>query len=298
MEYLSTDKIVNKVNPLVSVIVQTYQHAPFIAQCLESIIMQQTNFPFEIIVGEDESSDGTREICKRFAEKYPDKIRLFLRSRKDVIYFNGSPTGKYNFSQNMKTARGEYIAECEGDDYWTDPLKLRKQFDFMEKNKDLTLCFHAAENIFKDSKSNFIQRASDKTTFFTIKDVIVKGGGFIPTASIFFRSSYVQKLPEWFYTSIVGDYPLAIFLSLDSKVAYINEVMSVYRRGMDGAWSGSELTIKKIASVNKGVRELLWEINAYTKGQYLWPITQKIGKDYYDLAKAYLYFKLKAMKLK
>src|SRR5689334_382568 len=102
MEYLGVDKIVNKAKPLVSAIVLTYQHAPYISQCLESILMQQTNFPFEIIVGEDESSDGTREICEKFAENYPDKIRLFLRSRKDVIYYNGSPTGRYNFLENLK----------------------------------------------------------------------------------------------------------------------------------------------------------------------------------------------------
>src|SRR3954451_21269603 len=146
------EKLNRKSLPLVSVCIITYNHKDYISQCLDSILMQQTNFPFEIIVGEDESSDGTREICKKFAENYPHKIRLFLRSRKDVIYYNGSATGRYNFVENLKAARGKYVAICEGDDHWIDPLKLQKQFDFMEKNKEFTHCFHAAVNMFKDSK--------------------------------------------------------------------------------------------------------------------------------------------------
>ena len=118
--------------PLVSICVQTYQHAPYIAECLEGLLKQKTTFPYEIILGEDESNDGTRDICKAYAKKYPEIIRLFLRRREDVIYINGNATGRYNFIQNLRTARGKYIALCEGDDYWTDPLKLQKQVIFLE----------------------------------------------------------------------------------------------------------------------------------------------------------------------
>src|SRR5690606_24131225 len=111
----------------------------------------QTTFPFEIILGEDESNDGTREICKQYAAQYPDKIKLFLRSRKDVIYINGNPTGRFNFIENLKACSGKYIALCEGDDYWTDPLKLQKQVDFLENNSDFALCFHMVE-VLKDGE--------------------------------------------------------------------------------------------------------------------------------------------------
>ncbi|MBU3822747.1 glycosyltransferase [Flavobacteriaceae bacterium XHP0103] len=127
--------------PLVSISVVTYNHKDYIEQCLEGILMQQTTFPFEIILGEDESNDGTRDICIDYAKKYPDKIRLFLRSRKDVIHINGNPTGRYNFTQNLKTCQGKYIAVCEGDDYWADPLKLQKQVDFLEVNEDYSICW-------------------------------------------------------------------------------------------------------------------------------------------------------------
>src|SRR5690606_36284281 len=124
-----------------SVLVTTYNHANYIAQCLDSILMQQTTFPFEIILGEDESTDGTREICKDYAQKHPDIIKLFLRSRKDVIYINGKPTGRFNFLASLKACTGKYIALCEGDDFWTDPLKLQKQVDFLEANPEYEACF-------------------------------------------------------------------------------------------------------------------------------------------------------------
>ncbi len=126
---------------MVSVCVQTYQHKGYIKQCLDGILMQQTNFPYEIILGEDESTDGTREICIEYAEKYPDKIKLFLRCRKDVIYINGNATGRFNFMENLKACKGKYTALCEGDDYWTDPLKLQKQVDFLEANPEYSLIF-------------------------------------------------------------------------------------------------------------------------------------------------------------
>ncbi len=117
-------------NPVVSICVQTYQHVNYIRECLDGILMQETTFPFEILLGEDNSTDGTREICMEYAMKFPDKIRLFLHHRENNIKINGSPTGRFNFFYNFHKARGKHIALCEGDDYWTDPLKLQKQVDF------------------------------------------------------------------------------------------------------------------------------------------------------------------------
>src|SRR3954469_1879083 len=95
-------------NPLVSVCVQTYQHIAYIKDCLEGILMQQTNFPFEILLGEDQSADGTREICVEYAQKYPDKIRLFLHHRENNIKTNDRPTAKFNFLYSLFSSRGKY----------------------------------------------------------------------------------------------------------------------------------------------------------------------------------------------
>ena len=215
--------------PLVSVCVQTYQHVNFIKQCLDGILMQQTNFPFEIILGEDESTDGTREICKKYASKYSDKIKLFLRSRKDVIYINGNATGRYNLIENLEACKGKYIALCEGDDYWIDPLKLQKQVDFLEENSEFSLCFHNSEilNIRGNKDEKIIMHKNlPKDTFIT-KDLLCQW--FIPTASIMYRNFDDFVLPPWFKNCGSGDIPLLLLLSLKGKFKYLDTLMSCYR---------------------------------------------------------------------
>ena len=140
-EFLGTSKPINSINPLVSVRVATYQHAPYITQCLEGLLMQETTFPFEIIVGEDESTDGTREICIEYATKHPDKIRLFLRDRELSQYVvEGKVLARFNSRWNSMSCRGKYIAICEGDDSWLNPNKLQMQVDFLEANPDYSMC--------------------------------------------------------------------------------------------------------------------------------------------------------------
>ena len=138
--------------PLVSVCCVTYNHVGFIRDAIDSFLMQKTDFNYEICLGEDASNDGTRGICVEYAKKYPDKIRLFLRSRDDVIKINGTATGRYNFIETLKECKGKYIALCEGDDYWTDPYKLQKQVDFLEANSEYSFC--GSEIIIEDEKGH------------------------------------------------------------------------------------------------------------------------------------------------
>ena len=126
--------------PLVSVCITTYNQEKYIAKSIESCLQQETDFNYEILVGEDDSSDGTRHICRDYSEKYPDKIRLFLNERKSVIYIDGRPTGRWNFRNLLNKSKGEYIAFCEGDDFWTDAEKLQKQVDYLHQNLILVLC--------------------------------------------------------------------------------------------------------------------------------------------------------------
>lgn len=128
-------------NPLVSICVQTYNHENYIKQCLDSLLMQDTNFTFEILIGEDASTDETRNICIDYAEKYPDKIRLFFHHRDNNIKVHGNPTGRFNSTYNFYSSKGKYIAYCEGDDYWVDSLKLQKQVDFLESNPEYVVCW-------------------------------------------------------------------------------------------------------------------------------------------------------------
>jgi glycosyltransferase involved in cell wall biosynthesis len=216
--------------PFVSVCVQTYQHADYIKQCLDGILMQKTDFPFEILLGEDESTDGTREICIDYAIKYPDKIRLFLHSRENVIFIGGIPTGRFNMLYNLQESSGKYIALCEGDDYWTDPYKLQKQVDILEANEEFVLCFHNAEIIYENTISNErkLFRKYDKNVY-TAQENIYKW--IIPTASVLFTNviPYNQK-PAYFDNLVHGDFGLFMWLGEFGKFYCINEVMSVYRK--------------------------------------------------------------------
>jgi glycosyltransferase involved in cell wall biosynthesis len=220
-------------NPLVSVCVQTYKHVNYIKQCLDGILFQKTNFEFEILLGEDDSNDGTRELCEDYAKRYPDKIRLFLHHRENNIKIGGQPTGRFNFLYNLHSSKGKYIALCEGDDYWTDPLKLQKQVDFLEKNKDYAL--HSTNaNIYKNKEKSITKQLSRS---FTAIDILKKN--FTYTASLCFRKEDISK-PDFFNKSPAGDWLLILYALKSKKGFFSNEVTCVYRIHKGGIWSQLE----------------------------------------------------------
>ena len=196
-EYLGVNKPVNLINPIVTVIVETYQHKDYIKDCIEGILMQETDFEFEVIIGEDGSDDGTREICIEYAERYPNKIRLFLRNRETSQLYdeNGNYIYRFNALWNHMSARGKYIAWCEGDDYWTDPKKLQKQIRILEANPNYSLCFHNAKVIYSNSNRKPHLFANYSKNEFDINDVITMPW-FIPTQSMVFRKELYDS-PVW-----------------------------------------------------------------------------------------------------
>lgn len=268
MEFLGTEKQVNSIEPLVSICITTYQHSSYIEECLQSVLEQQTVFPFEIIIGEDESTDGTREICKEYAEKYPDKIRLFLRSRKDVRYINGNPTGRFNFLETLKAARGKYIAYCDGDDYWTDNNKLQKQFDYMEERPEVSLCFH---NAFEVS-----QKGQKRSVFPNIKEdgvipsevIIEKGGGYCATNSVFFKSNILKDMPRWFVNAFVGDYSLYLLAIHNGKIAGLKDTMSCYRSGHQNSWSDLSNKSKNLHQYLESLKSMLYDFDEFSDKKY------------------------------
>lgn len=225
-EYLGLDKPVNKIQPLVSISVATYQHKDFIKDCIEGILMQQVNFLYEIIIGDDESNDGTTEICKAYAEKYPDKIRLFIRDRKTSHYYeNGKFVGRYNGIWCRMSCRGKYIALCEGDDYWTDPLKLQKQVDFLEKNEDYSLISAKAYTLEVNKEKRIIGGKRSLNTY-TLKDIMAYND-FI-TCTVLFRNKKIDY--SFFLGKTFGDWTLYTLLLEDASKAYVmDEVVSIYR---------------------------------------------------------------------
>jgi glycosyltransferase involved in cell wall biosynthesis len=217
--------------PLASICILTYQHVNYIKQCLDGILMQQTTFPFEILLGEDASSDGTREICLEYAANHPDKIRLFLHHRENNIAINGTPTGRFNFLYNLYNARGKYIAICEGDDYWTDPLKLQKQVDFLEGNKKYNYCGHKS----CVKKNEHIKKIVLDVEILTFKELIFKNR--LNTSSLVFRRESISHFPDFFYTLSAGDWALQLLAIKGSNAYVLDEYMSVYRLHNGGIWS-------------------------------------------------------------
>lgn len=232
--------------PVVSICIQTYQHKNFIRQCLEGVLMQKTNFSFEILLGEDDSSDGTREICLEYAEKYSDRIRLFLHHRQNNIKINGKPTGRFNFLYNLYNAKGRYIALCEGDDYWTDPLKLQKQVAFLEKNSLFSCSAHQSVIIYEDSTNRTSKKfAENVASELSIKDFL--GHRKFHTASMVFRAELIKKhfLP---INIVSADRALILLLGSYGKIKYFEDEMCCYRKNTGGisSWVSAKMLAKDL----------------------------------------------------
>ncbi|WP_286031714.1 glycosyltransferase [Phocaeicola coprophilus] len=228
-EYLGENKLINNITPLVSITIATYQQVNYIKNCLDGVLMQKTNFPFEIIVGEDGSIDGTQEICKEYAKKYPNKIRLFIRDRNLSQYTNiDGKTIRFNGIWNRMSSRGKYIAWCEGDDYWTDPLKLQKQIDILEKNSDIG-CVYTKVKYFYDKEKLFKEEFGKD--YISFPNLLRRN--VIPTLSVIFRTSlynqYISEIKPENKDWKMGDYPLWLWLSYNSKLYFMNEITGVYR---------------------------------------------------------------------
>ncbi len=219
----------NKVRPkpLVSVLVITYQHEKYIANCLESILLQRTNFQFEILLGEDDSSDNTRKICLDYAKKYPEIIRLFLHSRRNNIRIDDSPSGRFNYIYNLFMAEGKYFALCDGDDFWVDPYKLQQQVDFLVSNSHFVLHHSSFYKLGTDGKLIKNKKKFHEGTFETLLRE-----NYIVSSSIMFRSENLI-IPKWFTESFVGDWALYfILLRNGGNTYYSRKAMIVYRKNI------------------------------------------------------------------
>lgn len=213
----------------VSICCLAYNHEPFIRECLDGFLMQKTNFTFEILIHDDASTDGTANIIREYEKKFPKIIKPIYQ--KTNQHSQGiKPTIKYQFPR----AKGKYIALCEGDDYWTDPLKLQKQVDFLEANQDYNICFHAVKvlNQFKNCfEEDSITRNVLETT--TVEDLAK--GNYIHTPSVVFRNDFI--IPKWFHKTPIGDWTLYMINIKDRKIKKLEDVMAVYRVHGTSIWS-------------------------------------------------------------
>ena len=228
---------------VISVIVMSYNQKLYINQCLDSILDQRGNFKMEVILGDDESTDGSDEILQEFVNKYPDKLCLLPR-QSNLGYVR-------NFKRCIDACSGDYIAFCDGDDYWTDTNKLQKQLECLQKHQDYSMCFSAIQLFYQDEGRFALHQgqqsfASDRlSTEDLIKDNIIAN-----FSCCFFRSETITNLPKkLFDLDRFADYIVCICCAEMGPIGFIKEVMSVYRIHRGGAWSGSSL----IANIKRGL---------------------------------------------
>jgi glycosyltransferase involved in cell wall biosynthesis len=213
-----------------SVLVITYNHERFIAEALQSALAQEVDFDYEIVVGDDFSTDGTRLILSEMCEAYPDRLRL-LGTDKNLGM-------NHNFVRTLKACRGQYIALLEGDDCWISTSKLSKQVEFLDRHSECAICFHDVMVTFEDGQKARNFCPPDQKPFSELEDLL--RGNFIQTCSAVFRNRLFGEFPEWFYSLKLGDWPFHVFNARFGRIGYLNETMAIYRVHGSGVWSSSD----------------------------------------------------------
>ena len=277
------EEIINKwlrniLTPVVSIGCITYNHVDYIAQAIDSFLMQETNFPFEILIHDDASTDGTTEILKKYKERYPNIIRLIIQTENQ---YSKIPIISPIFV--WPKAKGKYIALCEGDDFWSDTGKLQKQVDFLEKNTEYAMYAHAVkivnDTVLKKPFYPTVKWSKKKNNFIDILN-----NHFIPTPSLMFRNllSDFPFVGETLKGLLAGDMAIELFMASKGFCYYDTEVMGIYRNHDDGA-------TKKVIDAEKLFTHwtvLYTTINEYTNFVYKKGVDRKYSEIYLIYAKA------------
>ncbi len=256
---------------LVSVVCNTYNQEEYIRDALDGFVMQKTTFPFEVLVHDDASTDATASIVKEYADKHPDLIKPIYQVENQ--YSKKVPITK---GIQVPRAKGKYIAFCEGDDYWTDPLKLQKQADMMEQHPDIDICAHQAVTV-RDGKRTGVVPTRNDNTIYSVEEVIAGGGGFVATCSLMFRKNLFQDEYE-FSKRMSVDYIWQISGALRGGMLYLGDCMGVYRQQAKGSYTvrGRKNPAVHIANWNR-IRETLRVLDEETSHKYAAVIEKQIA---------------------
>ena len=210
--------------PVVSVLIVTYQHSEYIRDCINGVLTQKADFPIEIVIGDDESTDGTREICLEFAERYPGQIRFFLHKRQNNIRILDRPTGIFQVAYNLFNCRGKFLAICSGDDYWQDELKLQKQVAYLEANPSVSFSYHDHIRFFPETgvtKGPFgvdrIQTVVGRNIFSKLPEEFLEVMQEDTFLKFFWRQTGVAKYVEDIAPAVIRFHSRSMYTSLDSQ---------------------------------------------------------------------------------
>jgi glycosyltransferase involved in cell wall biosynthesis len=222
-------QLVGAAEPTVSVVLRTYDHARFIAQAIESVLIQRAPFPFELVIGEDCSSDGTRPIVERYAHQRPEIVRAVLPE-------HNLGHGEI-LRQTLNEVRGDFIAYLDGDDYWTSPAKLARQVAFLERNPDCASCFHDVSLIYDEAglPSGSVSPGFGEERF-TLDQIVMEC--FVPAPAMMFRREIAERLPGWVFNSAWIDWLIHIRSAQLGPIGYIPQPLAAYRVHRGGMFSG------------------------------------------------------------
>ncbi len=223
--------------PKVSVLMITYNHAPFIAEAIDSVLMQETDFEYELVIGEDCSPDNTRDLIEAYVEQYPDVVKLLPKTQNLGAH--------RNFIQVYKAAKGVYFAHLEGDDYWTDPKKLQKFADHLDANPDHSTVFADVELI--NTQGDLVRDhyfPHEIKPVSTIEDLLI--ADYIPNMAVMYRRDLFGEFPDFIRDAQVPmvDWPLHLMNADTGKLAFLDQVVARYRLHDGGIWSGVDLRKK------------------------------------------------------
>ena len=257
---------------VVSVACITYNHAPYIRQCLEGFLMQKTNFPIEIIVHDDASTDGTDDIIREYALKYPELFKVILQEE------NQYSKGVDVLSLVFERSAGKYIALCEGDDYWTDPLKLQKQVDFLEQNPLYVMCSHRYDYYYQ-LNDTYDGNHNDTSRSYSL-DFLLEGGWLFHPLTVMFKRSAIKN-SAYYDCKVSMDAVLFYFILKQGPGYYLKDNMAVYRVHNGGVWSGINSHSRML--VEYKARLAIYEVDKsddaakFIKSQFL----KDIGREFF-----------------
>jgi glycosyltransferase involved in cell wall biosynthesis len=218
--------------PLVSIVCDTYNQAPFIRDALDGFLLQKTDFSVEIIVHDDASTDGTADIVREYEAAPPEFFRCIYR--RENMYSHDPKILEHHV---FPLARGKYIAVCEGDDYWTRPDKLQKQIDYMEAHPDCSLCVCAADVVDTEGKTVGSVAPYETDADVPMDDLIRGGGGFVATASIVAPAKLAKERAAFCDMTDVDDAVLQLWFGSNGTTHYFSERMCAYRSAVPGSWT-------------------------------------------------------------
>lgn len=270
------------IQPHVSVLMIAYNVEEYIEQALDSVLMQEADFRYEIVIGEDCSTDRTREILTEYARQHEDKIRLILREQN----LGMNP----NFAATYLECRGRYIALLDGDDYWSSPHKLQKQVDFLEEHPECAICFHNALVVHQDGEQepHPFHRLGQKypgvpKPMSGLEEIAL--GNFMQTCSVMYRGGLVQELPDWYLSMPTFDWPLHVLHAEHGRIGYLDEVLGTYRVHAGGFWSTGMSNYRHIEEVEMMIRAYE-TINRYLRYRFDKPIRRRLPYLYFRAADA------------